>query len=141
MKLFYAGPDRELNPAPSPDGHWLAYASADTGRLEIYVQPFPAPGRKAQVSQNGGVFAWWTRDQRQLLFLGDDLRTLSRADVRPGTSFDAGLPVQVATFPPNIMGIDAMPDRQKFLVLTPQRTGPGSVTVVQNWRAALAKKR
>src|SRR5262249_31236128 len=38
----------------SPDGHWIAYASNESGRFEIYIQPFPGPGGKWQVSTGGG---------------------------------------------------------------------------------------
>jgi hypothetical protein len=49
-------------------------------------------------------------------------------------------PVQIAQLPPNILAVDAMPDRQRFLALAPERTGTGSITVVQNWRTALEKR-
>ena len=64
--------------AISPDGRWLAYASEETGRYEIYVQPFLEPGQRQQISQHGGLKNWWTRDGRQLLFLGNDQRSLWR---------------------------------------------------------------
>src|SRR5262249_32176852 len=46
----------EGNPAFSPDGHWLAYDSNESGPYEVYVQPFPGPGGKSQVSSGGGGF-------------------------------------------------------------------------------------
>ena len=50
----------------SPDGRWLAYASDETGRNEIYVQPFPGPGRKWQISPEGGEEPVWARNGREL---------------------------------------------------------------------------
>ncbi len=141
LKPFVLGPRSDQGGPPSPDGHWMAYTSDDTGRVELYVQSFPVPGRKVQVSQGGAIGAWWTRDGRQLLFVGDDLRSLWRVDVVPGSTMSVGTPKQLATFPANIVWIDAMPDRQRFLALTPERTGTGSITVVQNWRAAVRQKR
>ena len=125
----------------SPDGRWIAYSSEDTGRFEVYVQSFPAPGRKVQISSDGAVRAWWTNDGRQLVLLGGDFRTLSRVDLAPGTTLGVGTPKPFARLPADIVWIDAMPDRQRFLAISPERTGTGSVTVVQNWRAALAATR
>ena len=141
LKPFYAGPTRENSGAPSPDGRWVWYVSDDTGRYQLYVQSFPVPGHKVQVSRAGAILAWWSHDSRQLTYIGDDLRTLWRADIAPGPTFSASAPVQLAMLPQNLVYVDAMPDRQKFLALAPERTGPGSITVVQHWLGALANKR
>jgi hypothetical protein len=52
-----------------------------------------------------------------------------------------GTPRRFATLPADVVWVDAMPDRQRFLAISPERTGTGSVTVVQNWRALLAGTR
>src|SRR4029077_12600233 len=52
----------EISPRFSPDGSWLAYASDESGRYEIYVQPFPGPGGKWQISTEGGREPVWARD-------------------------------------------------------------------------------
>ena len=52
----------------SPDGHWLAYQSNETGQDEVYVQPFPAPGPRVRVSTAGGSFPSWTRAGRELVY-------------------------------------------------------------------------
>jgi Tol biopolymer transport system component len=135
--LFFRGPTRDNSGPISPDGRWLAYVSEETGQFELYVQSFPTPGRRVQVSQQGAVGAWWTRDGRQLLFLGLDKRSLWRVEVSLGTTVGVGTPRQIATFPPSIVSTDAMPDRQRFLTIAPERTGIGSATVVQNWLASL----
>ena len=61
-------------------------------------------------------------------------------DVERGASLRIGTPRRIADLPPNISWMAAMPDQQKFVAIVPERAGPGSVTVVQNWRAALEKK-
>jgi len=61
-------PADERHPQLSPDGKWLAYSSNETGRSEVYVQPFPN-GTKIQVSVNGGVFPRWGSAGRELYFL------------------------------------------------------------------------
>jgi Tol biopolymer transport system component len=141
LKPLVMGPTRDDSGPVSPDGRWLAYYSDETGRYQLYVQSFPSPGHTLQVSQDGAVGAWWTADGRQLLFVGDDLRTLSRVDVAAaGAALRVSAPVAFATLPPNVLWVDATPDRQHFLAIAPERTGTGSMTVVENWRAALAGK-
>jgi serine/threonine protein kinase/Tol biopolymer transport system component len=142
LKPLVTGPTIDTGGRVSPDGHWLSYISDDTGRFQLFVQSFPAPGHKVQVSQSGAAAAWWTSDSRQVVFLGDDLRGLWRVAVEPGLggALTVSTPVQLAELPPNILAVDAMPDRQRFLALAPERTGTGSITVVQNWRAALDKR-
>ena len=55
-------------PALSPDGRWLAYASDESGRNEVYLRAWPGMGNKLQVSQNGGGEPMWSRDGRELFY-------------------------------------------------------------------------
>jgi len=135
--LFLRGPARDNAGPVSPDGKWLAHMSDDSSRFELYLQSFPTPGRKVQVSEKGAVNAWWSRDGRQLTFLGGDLRSLWRVDLQPAESMGVGTPRQFATLPPDVVWVAAMPDHRRFLAIAPERTGTGSVTVVQNWLKAL----
>ena len=135
------GPLRDNGGPVSPDGRWVAFSSEDSGRFEVYAQSFPAPGRRVQVSENGAARAWWTRDGRRMVLLGSDLRTLSRVDLQPGETLGVGPPTRFARLPADIVFVDAMPDRERFLAIAPERTGTGSITIVQNWRAALPEQR
>ena len=56
----------------SPDGRWFAYVSNESGRAEVYIQPFPGPGPRTPISTNGGVQPMWARDGRELLYRQDD---------------------------------------------------------------------
>ena len=58
----------EAYPDFSPDGHWLAYMSDESGRAEVYVQPYPGPGPRQQVSTNGGTAPAWSHDGRELFY-------------------------------------------------------------------------
>src|SRR5262249_33976650 len=60
-RAFLQTPFSETNPQVSPDGHWLAYHSNESGRSEVYVQPFPAGGAKVQISTQGGAQPKWAR--------------------------------------------------------------------------------
>ena len=134
-------PARDLGGWPSPDGRWLLFASEESGRFELYVQSFPEPGRKVAISQNGAAAGWWLNGGRQILFLGGDLRTMMRVDVESGPTLRVGTPQTVGMLPPGGSRADITPDGQRFLALVPDQSGTGSITLVQNWRAALEEKR
>jgi len=67
-ELFYQSPAEDGAAFFSPDGRWLAYWSQESGRGEIYVTPFPGPGRRWQVSQNSGTWLQWSSDGREIFF-------------------------------------------------------------------------
>jgi serine/threonine-protein kinase len=76
----------------SPDGRWMAYVSAELGTAEVFVQPFPGPGGRWQVSTGGGRFPVWSRNGRDLLFVGPDQRIRVVSYTSQGDSFSAGSP-------------------------------------------------
>jgi eukaryotic-like serine/threonine-protein kinase len=63
----------------APNARSVAYQSNETGRFEIYVQPFPGPGPKLPVSTEGGVQPRWRRDGRELVYLAPDGTLMSAA--------------------------------------------------------------
>jgi len=66
--VFLNTPFVEFEPMFSPDGHWVAYFSNESGRFEVYVRPFPGPGGKWQVSTTGGIYPTWSRTRSELFF-------------------------------------------------------------------------
>jgi serine/threonine-protein kinase len=113
-------------PVVSPDGRWLAYASDETGRSEIYVQPFPGPGPKRQVSEGSGVDLTtplggsdpdrtlrWSHDGRELSYWDGD-RLLS-VPVGANREFSSGSPRAVFELA-GVLDADVAPDGQRFLV-------------------------
>jgi serine/threonine-protein kinase len=77
-------------PALSPDERWLAYASDESGTMEIYVRPFPATSSaKWQVSTAGGQQPVWSRSGRQLYYINGKNEMVT-AEIRPGASFGVG---------------------------------------------------
>ncbi len=61
----------------SPDGKWIAYQSNESGRDEVYVQPFPGPGAKVRISTNGGAQMRWRRDGKELFYIALDGRLMA----------------------------------------------------------------
>jgi serine/threonine protein kinase/Tol biopolymer transport system component len=82
----------------SPDGKWVAYESNESGRFEIYVQPFRGPGPKTTISRHGGTQVRWGRDGRELLFVApdDQLISVSIKGHSDGT-IDVGTPTPLFT--------------------------------------------
>ena len=62
----------EMEPAFSPDGRWIAYTSNESGTVEVYVRPFPGPGGKTLISNNGGTFPVWSPARRELIYQSAD---------------------------------------------------------------------
>jgi len=70
---FLRTPFNEASPRFSPDGRWLAYISDESGRYEIYVQPYPGPGGKWQISAEGGRGPVWNPNGRELFYRNRDI--------------------------------------------------------------------
>jgi eukaryotic-like serine/threonine-protein kinase len=132
----------EVAAAFSPDGRWLAYASNESGRFEIYVQPFPGPGGKWQVSTAGGLHPRWRRDEKELFYFAPDGKVMA-AEIGPGAAFEAGTPKALFATPfKDVPGApyDVSSDGQRFLLNRPigEETAP-PITLVQNWTEFLKR--
>ena len=128
----------------SPDGHWMAYVSDESGRNEVYVQPFPGPGPKSRISRDGGNWPRWRGDGKELFFVRDE-RALMAVDVKAGETFAAGEPKPLFRARlKRTMAIagsyDVTQDGQRFLVnITSGDETVAPITLVQNWAAALKR--
>jgi Tol biopolymer transport system component len=145
FRFFDSGSEDRL-PRFSPDGKWIAYHSNESGRFEIYVRPFAgAPdesGRKMQISVQGGFYATWSRDGKELFFLGPDsklyaaaVKELDRTAIvltpRPLFTICAGnTPTGAST---QGSGFDVAPDGQKFLFAC-NKVSQDEYTVTVNWQ-------
>jgi serine/threonine-protein kinase len=85
--VFLNSPSNENTPLFSPDGHWLAYTSDESGRPEVYVRSFPGPGGRWQISTNGGVRPLWLRNGKELLYQEYDGKIMVAAYAASGSAF------------------------------------------------------
>ena len=120
----------------SPDGRWIAYQSNETGRSEIYVQPFPGPGGKSRISTNGTLGSpRWRGDGREIFYLAPDNRLMAAPITLPGNGQAVAVGTPVALFTTRTgSSFAASPDGQRFLVNTALEdavTAP--ITVILNW--------
>jgi len=90
--VFLSTPFNELEPMFSPDGRWIAYFSAESGRFEVYVRPFPGPGGKWQISTDGGVLPVWSRTRDEIFYGSPDNRLMAASYAVEGESFRADKP-------------------------------------------------
>jgi serine/threonine-protein kinase len=91
-KLFVEGSFIQVLSTFSPDGHWLAYASNESGMYEVYVRPFPGPGGRWQISAGGGSWPEWSRDGKQLFYRTSEQKIMVVSYTAAGGSFQADKP-------------------------------------------------
>jgi len=81
----------ENMPQISPNGKWIAYISSESGTSEVYVQNFPTPGGKWQVSSGGGALPKWSWDGKQLFYVYGSTNLMA-VDITTNAKFQAGTP-------------------------------------------------
>ena len=130
----------DVEPQFSPNVRWLAYASNENGRNEIYVQPFPPTGRRWQVSSNGGRQPIWRADGKELFFVSDDRKFYAVNVSEKDGVFEYGIPTFLFDMPATVFNTrnSYIPSRdgKRFLINTLSETDQTPINVVQNWRAA-----
>ena len=137
---FLVTPFDESSPAFSHDGKWLAYVSDESGRSEVYVQPFPGPGAKWPISNGGGTEPAWAADGRELYFRQGD--ALIAVPLTPGAEFRSGRPQPLFASRYEIIdgarNYDVSPDKQAFVAIRSEgHAETGQFNVVLNWIAEL----
>jgi serine/threonine-protein kinase len=130
----------------APDGRWLAYISDESGRFEIYVQPYPGPGGKWQISTEGGTEPVWNRNGRELFYRSSG--KMMAVDIATQPTFASGKPRmlfegQYSPAPGTANNFDVSSDGQRFLMIKPNEAGeaaPTQINVVLNWFEELKQK-
>lgn len=129
----------EAYPEFSPDGRWLAYVSNESERMEVYVQPFPGPGGKLPISDEGGSEPLWARDGKRLFYRQSN--QIRAVDVQSGYGFNFGKPRLLFEKPgygtgTTTRGWDVSLDGKKFLMVKLEERKPQPITemiLVLNW--------
>jgi Tol biopolymer transport system component len=129
-------PSSERLARVSPDGRWLAYVSDESGAPGVFVTRFPAPAGKWQVSTKGGNFPHWSRDGRELFYIGPG-GVLMAVRVTLGIEFTAGAPMALFSPPDATIGsagigsfYDVAPDGRFLINRIVERTSPPAVVVL-----------
>jgi hypothetical protein len=131
----------------SPDGRWLAYISDESGRPETYVQPYPGPGGKWQISTTGGTEPVWSRNGRELFYRSGNKMMAVETTMQSG--FSAGKPrvlfegqYLTSVFPQPGVAYDVSADGQRFLMVkeTERAQSTAQINVVLNWLEELKRR-
>jgi len=130
-------PFNERNPRFSPDGRWVAYESDETGLTEVYLVPYPGPGRKVKISTDGGTSPVWARDGRALFYRNGD--AMMGVPIQTLPSFSPGrarlLFRKVSPHP-----FDVAPDGRFLMIEDLPAPALGPLTVALNWHAELKRR-
>jgi Tol biopolymer transport system component len=142
---FLKTPFEEREGQFSRDGKWIAYESNESGRFEIYVQPFPGPGGKFRVSSNGGAQPRWHKNGKEIFYVSLDSKMMAvPVKLSPdGLSLETGTPAVL--FPVRIAGgplfgsskqqYAVSSDGQRFLVnLAADERATSPITLIFNWK-------
>ena len=136
---FATSPFNEIQPVFSRSGRFVAYASNESGRYEVYVSRFPSGSGRVQISPDGGSQPTWRADEKELYYIGPQER-LFAVSIEAGTSLKAGIPTPITTLDvkpsrDDERQYDAAADGKSFIVNSlsgPSRSLP--MTVVENWQ-------
>ena len=150
---FLATPFEDRGVSFSPDGKWLAYVSAEAGRDEIYVRPYPGPGGEIVVSNGGGQEAVWSPDGTELFYRNRNQVMVVEIDTTRGFGAEAPRLLFEGDFvQDNAAGgggnpnFDIAPDGESFVMVASENGGGvgtaqvGTVTVVLNWIEELKER-
>jgi len=146
-RLFLKAVSVIMNGQFSPDGKWVAYASNESGKWQVYVTSFPEAQGKWQISTEGGEQPRWRGDGKELFYLSPESKMMA-APVTTGVKFDSGPPVALFQAAPrhghsllDQFVYDVSRDGQRFLINTQVKNAEMEpITIVLNWDAELKKK-
>ena len=138
-KKFIVTPYNEFAPIFSPEGKWIAYVSDESGQNEIYVQQFPGPGGKLQISVNGGSFPLWAPNGDKLFYINGN--KMMSIEISTDPEFEVSSPKQLFESDylstganPSIPNYDISPDGSHFVIIrSEQEKAPTRIHVILNW--------
>ena len=129
----------------SPNGHWVAYTADESGRWEVYVQPFPGPGAKVPISSEGGTEAVWSRTGEELFYRNRDKMMAVTVTMEP--AFTAEKPRvlfegrYVLGPVPGMVNYDVSRDGQRFLMVKIlKESPPAHLDIVLDWFSEVSRR-
>ena len=144
-QAFLQMPFDESAPTFAPNGQWIAYVSNESSRNEVFVQPYPGPGGKWQISNGGGIGPVWSRNGRELFYRSGN--RMMAVEITTEPSFSAGTPTRLfeGAFTSGAVAranYDVSPDGERFLMVQPSGEDVSStqINVVLNWFEELKQR-
>jgi Tol biopolymer transport system component len=143
-QFFLQTESNESSPKISPDGRWLAYQSNESGRIEVYVRPFPkAEEGKWQISMEGGMWPVWAGNGRELFYRSGNKMMV--VNIESQSNLAVGKPRLLFERPPSplpMSSFDVTPDGQRFLMIQAgeQQAEVDQINVVLNWFEELKER-
>ena len=144
VRVFDPSPFNQTEGQVSSGGRWIAYHSNESGRYEVYVQTFPSPGGKWQISTDGGSHPTWRGDGRELYYYSRDGQLMAVPISSNATSLQVGPAMPLFNIRmlngPNVSGgfrmqYDVASDGNRFLIDVPIDDAPPAITLALNWMA------
>jgi len=124
----------------SPDGRWVVYASSESGQNEVFVVPYPGPGRRSQISTTGGFLPRWRGDGREILYHTADQKLMSVEVEVEGGALRSGTPRELFELPAGA-SLDVSSDGERLLVTRPlMQTTQTPLRLVTNWQALMGSR-
>jgi Tol biopolymer transport system component/predicted Ser/Thr protein kinase len=126
----------------SPDGHWLAYQSNESGQPEVYVVPFPTGEGKSQISTGGGIYSHWAKGGREIIYYRPSTKSFMRVPITYGPDLRPGSGEELFRLPDDpFYRPDISPDGEHIaVVLGGQQMQLTKLVVVVNWFEELKKQ-
>jgi serine/threonine-protein kinase len=139
---FLDTPNSETEPEFSPDGKWIVYTSNRTGQREIYIRPYPGPGREEPVSTQGGQGAVWAPNGREIFYLNE--YKMMVVPVTTQSSLKLGSPKLMFerdyVYNTGERHYDIHPDGQRFLMVKDDPLYSSQINIELNWFEVLKEK-
>ena len=142
---FLQSTSNKAQPSLSPDGRWIAYHSVVSGgTTQSFVQPFPGPGGREQISIHRGRSPLWSPSGREIFYTGDESRSMMVVTIRTEPELEVGQPQRLFEWPDFDFARqwDVTPDEQRFVVARRTgTTGRAQINFILNWFQELERRR
>ena len=124
-EILLGSEHEERNPSLSPDGRWFTYSSSEPGQYEVFVRRLPITDERWAISNGGGLQAMWSRDGKEIFYVGLDGRMMAVPVSTAGGTFTSGIPQPLFQTSVRLNNASRQyavaADGQRFLMVKPTR--------------------